>query len=123
MEWIFSGSKPVYQQIVRQLRSAILAGAFAPGQRVPSVRELAAQAKVNPNTVQRALGELEQEKILVGSGTAGRFVTQDRDILEALHRQAVSEALESCAVRFRALGLTPGQAAELLAQLEEKEES
>lgn len=123
MDWKFTGSKPVYQQIIQKLRSAILAGEFAPGERVPSVRELAAQAKVNPNTVQRSFAELEREGVLVCGGTVGRCVTQNLEILEFLRQQEVAEAVAASAERFRALGLTLSQAAALLAQLEEKEDA
>ena len=61
MDWKFTGSKPVYQQIMEQFRAAVLSGEYPPGGRVPSVRERAAEARVNPNTVQRALTELERE--------------------------------------------------------------
>jgi DNA-binding transcriptional regulator YhcF (GntR family) len=122
MIWNFGGSKPVYQQIKDRIRDAILAGEYPPGSRIPSVRELAADARVNPNTMQRALSDLEREQILVGCGTAGRSVTGDQTILEGLHRQAVEEALENCVRKFRALGLTPGQAAALLLQYEKTED-
>ena len=121
MIWNFGGSKPVYQQIKSRLRDAILAGEYPPGSRIPSVRELAADARVNPNTMQRALSELEREEILVGCGTTGRTVTADQTILDKLHQQAVDETLESCVRKFRALGLTPGQGAALLLQYEKTE--
>lgn len=123
MEWKFAGSKPVYQQIMQKLRAAVLAGEFAPGERVPSVRELAAEARVNPNTVQRAFSELEKEGLLVCGGTMGRCVTQDLQILETLRGQAVAEAVEASARQFRALGLSLSQAAALLTQMEKKEDA
>lgn len=122
MEWKFAGSKPVYQQIIKQMRAAVLAGEYPPGSRVPSVRELAAQARVNPNTMQRALTELEHEKILVSGGTAGRFVTKEQSVLDRIHQQEVAEMVERCAQKFRALGLTPSEGAALLMQMEEREE-
>ena len=122
MDWKFNGSKPVYQQIKSKLRDAILTGHFPPGSRVPSVRELAAMAKVNPNTMQRALAELEQEEILVGCGTLGRCVTADAGVLEEIRKQALEEAAENCIRQFRELGLSPRQAAELLMRYEAKEE-
>ena len=74
MNWKFSGDRPVYQQIMENIRGAVLGGELPPGGRVPSVRELAMQAQVNPNTMQRALTELEREGLLVGGGTSGRTV-------------------------------------------------
>ena len=77
MEWKFTGDRPVYQQIMEAVNGAVLKGELKPGQKVPSVRDLAAAAKVNPNTMQRALTELEREGLLVGCGTSGRYVTTD----------------------------------------------
>ena len=66
MNWKFTGDRPVYQQIMDTLRGAVLQGELPPGEKVPSVRELAARAQVNPNTVQRALTELSQPWRLQG---------------------------------------------------------
>lgn len=123
MEWKFTGDKPVYQQIMEQLRSTILTGEYTPGDRIPSVRELAAQAKVNPNTMQRALTELEEEKLLVNLGTTGRCVTDDQQILEQLRSRIIDQTVRHCAQQFSALGLTMQEAARLLRELEEKEEA
>ena len=68
MNWKFSGDRPVYQQICELIRGAVLTGELKPGPRIPSVREIAAQAQVNPNTVQRALSELEREALLRSGG-------------------------------------------------------
>ena len=73
MNWKFAGDRPVYQQIMAAIRGAILKGELPPGGKVPSVRDLAAQAQVNPNTMQRALTELEREGLLVSGGTSGRM--------------------------------------------------
>ena len=122
MVWKFTGDKPVYQQIMEQFRCAILAGEYTPGGRIPSVRELAMQAKVNPNTMQRALTELEEEEGLVNLGTIGRCVTEDQQILEQIRNQIVDQTVRRCAQQFSALGLSMQEAAGLLQQLEEKEE-
>lgn len=118
MQWKFSGEKPVYQQIMELLRGAILAGEYGPGSRVAPVRDLAMAANVNPNTMQRALMELEREGILVSCGTMGRFVTDDRFIIDAARKAACLEAARACAARLATLGLSLEEAAALL-----KEES
>jgi DNA-binding transcriptional regulator YhcF (GntR family) len=120
MDWKFAGSKPVYQQIMEHFRAAVLAGEYPPGGRVPSVRELASEARVNPNTVQRALTELEREGLLTGSGTAGRCVTENEETLEALRQQAVERVVRTYAQRMRELGLDMQQAARLLLEQEEE---
>jgi len=121
MNWKFSGDRPVYQQIMEKLRGAILQGELSPGEKVPSVRELAAQAQVNPNTVQRALTELEREGLLVGGGTTGRTVTCSRETLESERQKALRQLAYCCAEKFMEFGITPGEAAKLLLELEKEE--
>ena len=122
MNWKFSGDRPVYQQIISLIRGAILRGELPPGGKVPSVRDLAAEAQVNPNTMQRALTELEREGLLVGGGTTGRTVTQDQAVLSSLREDTLAELARECAERFAVFGVTPAQAAELLKKLDNKEE-
>ena len=90
MNWKFTGDRPVYLQIMDQLRGAVLSGDFPPGAKIPSVRELATEAKVNPNTMQHALHELEQENLLISQGTNGRFVTESPQILEELRSRCLT---------------------------------
>ena len=121
MTWRFTGSAPVYQQIMEQIRSAILSGTFQPGGRIPPVREFAAQAQVNPNTMQRALLELEREGLLIAQGSNGRFVTTDVQILQTLRTQTVDDAVRAAAAQFRAMGIDLKEAAALLIKLEQEE--
>lgn len=124
MNWKFSGDRPVYQQIMELIRGGIVKGELPPGGKIPSVRELAAQAQVNPNTMQRALTELEREGLLVSGGTSGRSVTQDEAVLVAMREQTLEELARECAEKFLTFGVTPTQAAQLLLGLEKnKEES
>lgn len=123
MQWKFNGSRPVYMQIMEHIRGAILVGEFPPGARIPPVRDFAAQAQVNPNTMQRALLELEREGLLVTSGTMGRFVTDDTAILDNMRKTAVDAIIRASAQQFRALGLTMQQAANMLLDLEKEEEN
>lgn len=88
---------PIYMQIMQKVREAIASGELAPGARVASVRELAGAFSVNPNTMQRALNELEREGLLVSERTSGRFVTKDTAQIDAMRRQLAEEA----AARFR----------------------
>lgn len=122
MDWTFTADRPVYQQIMEAVCGSVLKGELKPGQRVPSVRELAAAAKVNPNTMQRALTELEREGLLVGGGTSGRTVTTDEAILAAMRRDALEEVARQCAAKFKVFGVTPAQAAQLLLALDEEKE-
>ena len=120
MKWDFKSGEPIYQQIIRVLRTQIVSGIYPPGSRFPAVRELALEAGVNPNTMQRALTELEEEKLLVNLGTTGRCVTDDQQILEQLRSRIIDQTVRHCAQQFSALGLTMQEAARLLRELEEE---
>ena len=122
MIWKLNTDEPVYIQLMGIIRGAVLAGEFLPGGRVPSVRELATEARVNPNTMQRALSELEREGVLVSQGTLGRTVTEDDAILTALRERAVYELAVSCAEKFKRLGISPQKAGELLQNMENAKE-
>lgn len=121
MQWKFSGGRPVYVQIMEHIRGAILMGEFPPGARIPPVRDFAAQAQVNPNTMQRALLELEREGLLISCGTTGRFVADNKAILDDMRKKAVDAAIRASAEQYKALGLSLSEAAQLLMKLEEEE--
>ena len=86
---------PIYMQIMNRIREAIASGELAAGDKVPSVREFASEFEVNPNTMQRALMELEREGILVSERAIGRFVTDDRSRIDAMRREAGSRAADA----------------------------
>ena len=121
LQWKFTGNQPVYMQIMDQIRNAVLMGEYPPGSRIPPVREFAALAQVNPNTMQRAMVELEREGLLVSCGTTGRFVTSDPQVVECLRQQVVAATVRACAAQFRALGVSMTQAAQLLMETEKEE--
>ena len=122
MNWKFSGDRPVYQQIISLIRGAILRGELPPGGKVPSVRDLAAEAQVNPNTMQRAMTELEREGLLVSGGTSGRTVTENPEVLNEMKERILEELARECAEKFMVFGITPSQAAKLLMELDKKKE-
>ena len=122
LQWKFNGNRPVYIQIQEQICGAILMGEFPPGSRIPPVRDFASQAQVNPNTMQRALLELERQGLLITCGTMGRFVTDDPNILENMRQETYGNLIRSSAAQFKAMGLSMKQAAEMLLALEQEEE-
>ena len=122
MNWKFSSEMPVYLQIMDQIRGSVLSGEYLPGGKLPSVRDLAAQAQVNPNTVQHALHELEQEGLLSAHGTNGRFVTEDEQVLQQLRNNRIRALALECAQKFAVLGVSPAQAAQELLGLERMED-
>ena len=119
MEWKLSDDRPIWLQLSQQLARRILVGAYPPGSRLPSVRELAAEAGVNPNTMQRALAQLEQDGLAKADRTAGRLVTQDEAVLESARRAETRGVIQSFLEAMGELGYSPAQAAALLK--EEKE--
>lgn len=118
MEWQIAVGRPVYIQLVEQLERAVVTGVYPPGERIPAVRDLAAQAQVNPNTMQRALAEMESRGLLVTQRTSGRTVTSDTALI-AKTRQALAASLaQDFLAQAKALGLTRE---EILALLQQEE--
>ena len=122
MNWKFSGDRPVYQQIMENIRGSVLRGELPPGGKIPSVRDLAAQAQVNPNTMQRAMTELEREGLLVSGGTSGRTVTTNLEVLSDMKEQILEDLARECAEKFMVFDVTPSQAAQQLLALDQKKE-
>ena len=118
MDWTIIDGRPVYLQLIEQLELTIVTGEYPPGGKIPGVRDLAAQAKVNPNTMQRALAELETRGLLETQRTAGRTVTSDTEKITQT-RQALAQTLvHNFYHQALALGLTK---AEITALLEQEE--
>ena len=120
MEWKFRSDLPIYSQLVEQIKLGIVSGGFLPGERLPSVRDMAAEAGVNPNTMQRALQELERDGVVYAQRTAGRFVTEDMQVIERTKKQFAEEQIRSFLEAMGKLGYRRGEILTLLA--EEKEE-
>ena len=94
MQWQFRNDAPIYIQLVEQIKQRIASGVFAPGERLPAVREFALDAGVNPNTMQRALAELEREGLVHCQRTAGRFVTEDADMIHKIREDLAQQQLD-----------------------------
>jgi len=100
MAWNFTADKPVYIQIARRITASVLSGEYKPGEQIPTVRQLALEAAVNPNTVQHAFTELEKEGIIVSHGTVGRYVTEDESVIEEARQMIVSQLIENFAEKI-----------------------
>jgi len=94
MSWIFDNKKPIYLQIMERIKLQIVSHTLEPNQQLPTVREFAAEAGVNPNTIQRALSELEREGFVYSKRTTGRFVTEKQELIAQSRRQLSEEELE-----------------------------
>lgn len=117
----FDSSRPIYAQLVERLKAKILAGIYPPGGHLDSVRDLAAAAGVNPNTMQRALAQLENEGLVHTERTAGRYVTEDRALIEQLRAEAARNLTAEFLEKMRGIGYGLEQAAALLERWNEKE--
>ena len=116
MEWNITNGRPVYVQLVEQLELALVNGTFPPGSKVPPVRELAADAGVNPNTMQRALAELERCGLVYSQRNAGRFVTEDRTMIENAKRELARRHIRTFVENMGRLGYREEEIVSLLRQ-------
>ena len=114
MDWKLDSGLPIWPQLTQQLKRRIVTGIYPPGSRLPSVRELAAEAGVNPNTMQRALVQLEQEGLARADRTAGRQVTQNGEVLKAVRLREAESVIRDYFEAMSALGWSRERAVELL---------
>jgi DNA-binding transcriptional regulator YhcF (GntR family) len=92
MSWNFQNDRPIYIQLKEQIKRLIVSGVYPPGSKLPSVRDMAFEAAVNPNTLQKALSELERDQLVYSQRTSGRYVTEDENmILQAKNQLAVEQ--------------------------------
>lgn len=120
MPWAFLSDRPIYTQLIQHLRRAIAAGDYIPGSQLPTVRDLAAEAGVNPNTVQRAFLALELEGLIHAQRTTGRFVTEDVQIIQAARQALAAEEMAQFLSAMGQLGYSAEEAVALLIQREQK---
>ena len=106
MAWEFKNGIPIYLQIMEGIKTRIAGGLLPPGSKLPSVRDLAAQAGVNPNTMQRAMTQLEQEGLLYTQRTSGRFVTEDEAKMKELRSSLSERYVEELFTQLSRLGMS-----------------
>ena len=113
MEWKLSDDRPIWLQLSEQLARQIVSGVYPPGGKLPSVRELAAEAGVNPNTIQRALAALEESGLASAQRNTGRYVTQDEACIRETRRSLAQAEIDAFCARMRQLGYTQEEIATL----------
>ena len=113
----YRDSRPIYEQVKDSLRRLMVTGVLAPGDKLPSVRSMASQLSINPNTIQRAYRELEADGYILSVAGKGSFVAQVDQLAEQQKKQAV-DAFRAAAQKLRQLGLTQAQLAQLLTEEE-----
>ena len=116
MQWQFSNDAPIYTQLIQQVKVGIVTGAFPPGERLPSVRDLATEAGVNPNTMQRALAELERDGLVYSQRTAGRFVTEDKAMINAAKRSLAQRHVKTFLESTARLGFQRDEIIDLISK-------
>jgi DNA-binding transcriptional regulator YhcF (GntR family) len=121
MAWTFSSDRPVYLQIAERITKSVLSAEFRPGEQLPTVRQLAMHAAVNPNTVQRAYQELENDGIIIVRGTLGRFVTDNSETIERNRKKLAGKLVAELCKGFEELSLPLSQAIEMIKEVQENE--
>ena len=117
MDYIFDNERPIYVQLVEKLRIEIISGKLKNGERIPSVRELALTARVNPNTMQKALAELENEGLVYTERTNGKFVTDNKELIENVKRELAEEKVNNYIKDMNNIGITYEQSIQYLQEL------
>lgn len=113
-EWRFSDDKPIYPQIVEQFQVLIASGELLPGDRLMSVRDLAREAQVNPNTMMRALSELENRRLIISHRTNGKSVTDDLDLIKHLKKELAEHVIRDFLENMNRLGFSKEETIKLL---------
>ena len=114
MAWEFKNDRPIYAQILEHMELDILSGKYSPGEKVPSVRELAADAAVNLNTMQRAMVELERRGLVYTERTNGRFITENMDMLQDVKRRIAEEYIGEFVDKMKKIGYSEEEVKNLM---------
>lgn len=117
MDYNFDNERPIYIQLVEMIRIDIVSGKFKKGQKLPSVRELALMMKVNPNTMQKALVELENEKLIYTERTNGKYVTEDKELIENVKKELAQEKVNNYLKSMQNIGINYDSAIKYLQEL------
>lgn len=123
MPWNLDSSRPIYLQIIERVQMDIITGRYQPGDKLPSVRDLAQEAAVNPNTMQKALSELERSGLIYSQRTSGRFITEDKELIHQMKQELAAAEVSAFVAHMKQLGITPEEIRQLLAETIEEEKN
>ena len=123
MPWNLDSSRPIYLQIIERVQMDIITGRYQPGDKLPSVRDLAQEAAVNPNTMQKALSELERSGLIYSQRTSGRFITEDKELIHQMEKELAAAEVSAFVAHMKQLGITPEEIRQLLAETIEEEDN
>jgi DNA-binding transcriptional regulator YhcF (GntR family) len=116
MKWDINSERPVYIQLIEQIQAAIVSGSFKPTDKLPSVRELAAEASVNPNTMQKALAELERTGLIYSNRTSGRYITSDLTLVKDLKKESAKNFVLDFLEKMSQLGFEQEEVISILSE-------
>lgn len=117
MPWNLDSDRPIFLQIVERIQNDIMSGKYLPGEKMPSVRDLALEAAVNPNTMQKALSELERLGLVYSQRTSGRFITEDLNLIASLKTNKANEEVKLFMDQMTSLGLSKEQVIQMIQKL------
>ena len=120
MAWKLDSDRPIYLQLVERIQVMIVSGLYEPGAKLPSVRDYAAEAAVNPNTMQKAFAELERSGLIITQRTNGRTVTDDVALIKQIRNQLAREQAATFMQRMEELGVSKAELAEILNEIQEE---
>lgn len=122
MPWDLKSDRPIYSQLIEQIQLLVVSGIYPAGTKLPSVRDMAAEASVNPNTMQRALSQLESEGLLYSQRTSGRFVTEDVERIMQTKNDLAVNLIHEFISKMNQLGYDRQQTVSLLDRIMKEEE-
>ena len=114
MAWELDSDRPIYAQLVERIQTEIVSGYYPPGGKLPSVRELASVAAVNPNTMQKAFAELERSGLIITQRTNGRTVTEDEEMIRKIRAELAREHVDMFFAKMKELGYSEQDAVDLV---------
>ena len=121
MPWDLENDRPIDLQLMERIQQDIIKGVYQPGGKIPSVRELALEAAVNPNTMQKALSELERSGLVYSQRTSGRFITEDKKLLSHMKSELAKTHIHDFFTSMRQLGFCDEEILELVTEAIKKE--
>ena len=122
MPWTLTSDRPIFMQIIEIIQLEIISGKYRPGDKLPSVRDLASEAAVNPNTMQKALSELERSGLVYSQRTSGRFITEDVKMIEELKSSLAKEKIHEFLENMQKLGFQKEETIRLMTETLKGEE-
>lgn len=120
MSWDLKSDRPIYLQLIEQIEIKICSGVFEPGSKLPSVRELAQEAAVNPNTMQKALSILEENGLLYTNRTSGRFITEDAKMIQQAKHKLAQDQISEFIEKMKSLGFDKTETLSIISSMLEE---